>query len=190
MDCLKIKITKVMKKIMVLLFLMTLSSVYGQKYATRTGTIKFEASVASFEEVAAENKAASAVLNASNGEIAVLALMKGFRFKVALMEEHFNESYAETDKYPKATFTGKIEGLDETKLTASGKKFTITGDLTLHGKTKKITDTALISKSGNSIIVTGSFTVSPQDFDIEVPKVVSKKVAENVNVNYNFSLSK
>lgn len=173
-----------------LAMVLTAGSVYAQKYTTKTGNVKFEASVPSFEEVAAENKAASAALDVSKGEIAVLALMKGFRFKVALMGEHFNESYAETDKFPKATFKGKIEGLDVAKLTAEGKSFTITGDLTMHGKTKKITDTATISRSGNAIIVSGNFLVKPQDFDIEVPKLVSKKVADQVKITYNLSLIK
>lgn len=176
-------------KLMFLILLIALNG-YGQKYSTRAGVVKFEASVPSFEEVAAENKAASAVLNADNGEIAVLTLMKGFRFKVALMEEHFNESYVESDKFPKATFTGRIEGLDLSRLTESGKSHTVTGELTMHGKTKKITDTAIVSKSGNSITVSGNFMVKPQDFDIKVPKMVSKKVAENVNVAYNLILSK
>lgn len=179
----------IIKKYTLIALLIT-GTFYGQKYATRTGNIKFEASVPSFEEVAAENKAASAALDASNGDIAVLALMKGFRFKVALMEEHFNESYAETDKYPKATFKGKIEGFDLAKITAEGKSFPITGDLALHGKTKKITDTATITKTGNTIIITGNFTVKTQDFAIEVPKLVSKKVAEQVKISYNLTLSK
>ena len=163
---------------------------YGQKYTTRTGTLKFEASVPSFEEVAAENKSVSAALNASNGDMAVLALMTGFRFKVALMEEHFNESYAETDKYPRANFKGKIENFDVNKLSATPKEFTITGELTLHGKTKQITDVAIVSKSGDAITVTGEFDVKPADFDIEIPSVVRKKVAEKVAVNYSLSFTK
>lgn len=173
-----------------LLFLLLPAVFYGQKYGTRTGTVKFEASVPSFEEVAGENKSVSAALNAASGDIAVLALMKGFRFKVALMEEHFNENYVESDKYPKATFKGKIENFDIKKLSATPKEYTISGDLTLHGKTKHITDTAMVSKSGDAIVVTGKFNVKPADFDIEVPSVVRKKVAESVEVTYNFSLSK
>ncbi|MEL1246180.1 YceI family protein [Flavobacterium sp. DGU11] len=181
---------KRLKYIVLLLLMLCPLVFYGQKYNTRAGVLKFEASVASFEEVAAENKSASAILDASNGEIAVLALMNGFRFKVALMEEHFNENYAETSKYPKATFKGKVEGLDVAKLTSEPQAFNITGDLTMHGKTKKITDTAKISKSGNNIIITGGFQVKPADFDIEVPKMVSKKVAEKVTITYNLSLTK
>ena len=177
-----------LKYIVVLLLLPMLAM--GQKYSTRTGSLKFEASVPSFEEVAAENKSASAVLEAATGDIAVLALMKGFRFKVALMEEHFNESYAETDKFPKASFKGTIEGFSLSKLTGQPKAFTLSGELTLHGKTQKITDSALVSVSGGTITITGNFIVKPADFDIEVPNVVRKKIAEKVTVYYNLSLSK
>ena len=128
------------------------------------------------------------MLEASKGELAVLALMKGFRFKIALMEEHFNENYTESDKYPKATFKGKIEGFDAARLSAEAKTFTVTGELTLHGKTKKITDTVKISRSGNTIMMSGNFTVKPADFDIQIPKLVSKKIAETVTVSYSFSL--
>jgi hypothetical protein len=179
-----------LKFILCLILMLVSMCFYGQKYSTRTGNLKFEASVPSFEEVAAENKTASAVLEASKGDLAVLALMKGFRFKVALMEEHFNENYAESDKYPKASFKGKVEGFDLSKVSGDAKTFTISGELTLHGKTKKITDVAKISKSGDTIIITGSFDVKPADFGIEVPGIVSKKVADKVAITYNLSLTK
>lgn len=162
----------------------------AQKISTKTGSLKFEASVASFEEVAAENKNTSAILETSTGDIAVLALMKGFRFKVALMEEHFNENYVESDKFPKATFKGKIEDFDISKLSSAVKTFKISGDLTLHGKTKKISTTAKISKSGDKTTIIGNFDVKPEDFAIEIPKIVSKKVADVIQVTFNLSLSK
>ena len=170
--------------------LLVSAAFYGQKYSTRSGNLKFEASVPSFEEIVGENKSASAVLETSKGDLAVLALMKGFRFKVALMEEHFNENYVESDKFPKATFKGKVENFDAAKLSATAQNFTITGDLTLHGKTKKVTDVAKISKVGDAIIITGAFTVKPADFDISIPSVVSKKVSDKIEVGYNFSLAK
>jgi len=165
-------------------------SANAQKYITKTGSVKFEASVPSFEEVAAENKSTSAVLETATGDFAALTLMKGFRFKLALMEEHFNENYVESDKYPKASFKGKIEGFDASKVTTAEKAFTITGELTLHGKTKKVSSTAKISKSGASYKITGSFMVKPEDFAIEIPKIVSKKVANDIAVDYNFVLNK
>ena len=179
-----------MKTIALFFLLVGIVQLPAQKFTTKTGSLKFEASVASFEEVAAENKNTSAVLETSTGDIAVLALMKGFRFKVALMEEHFNENYVESDKFPKATFKGKIEDFDASKLSSSVKVFKISGDLTLHGKTKKINTTAKISKSGDKISVIGNFDVKPEDFAIEIPKIVSKKVADVINVTFNLSLSK
>lgn len=180
-----------MKKIIVLLFLFAgIVSVSAQKYITKTGSLKFQASVESFEEVAAENKNTSAVLESSTGEIAVLTLMKGFRFKIALMEEHFNENYVESDKFPKATFKGKVEDFDASTLSATAKIFKISGDLTLHGKTKKISTNAKVLKSGDKITVTGNFDAKPEDFDIEIPKLVSKKVADKVNISFNLILTK
>lgn len=181
-----------MKKnnIILVLALLVTTVFYGQKYTTKTGNIKFEASVPSFEEVAGENKTASAVVVSETGDIAVLALMKGFRFKVALMEEHFNENYVESDKFPKATFKGKIEGFDISKVSAEAKTYTISGELTLHGKTKHITDTAKISKQGNNLVIVGDFDVKPEDFAIEIPAVVSKKVADKIKVAYNLQLVK
>lgn len=180
-----------MKKIIVLLFLSAgIFHVSAQKYATKTGSLKFEATVDSFEEVAAENKNTSAILESSTGEIAVLTLMKGFRFKVALMEEHFNENYVESDKFPKATFKGKIEDFDVSQLSSTAKTFKISGDLTLHGKTKKITANAKISKSGDTITTTGNFDVKAADFNIEIPKLVSKKVSDKIKVDFKLLLTK
>ncbi|MFL9845021.1 YceI family protein [Flavobacterium rhizosphaerae] len=180
----------VKKNIIVIVLLIVSNISFGQKYSTRTGNIAFEASVPSFEEVAAKTNTASAVLDASKGDFAVLALIKGFRFKVALMEEHFNENYVESAKYPKATFKGNIADFNLAKVTDKPMTVTITGELTLHGKTKKIIHNATISKSGGAIVVKGAFDVKPQDFDIEIPSVVSKKIADNIEVTYDLTLSK
>ena len=165
------------------------TTTWGQKYMTKTGTLTFEASVPSFEEVKGENKTASAVLEAPSGKIAVLALVKGFRFKLALMEEHFNENYAESSKYPKSTFSGTIQNFDVSKLSSEPKTYTISGDLTFHGKTKKISSEAKITKSDGKISVKGGFNVNPEDFAIEIPSVVRSKVAKTVEVHYQFNLA-
>ncbi len=178
-----------MKKIALLVLVVLCSfTPIQEKKLTKTGTIIFEASVPSFEEVKAKNTAATCVLNTTNGEIAALALMKGFRFKVALMEEHFNENYMESSKFPKATFKGKIENFDEFKITSTSKDYTIKGKLELHGKSKDITTIAKIKKIGTDIEVKTTFQVNISDFDIEIPSVVSKKVAKKVSIDCNFLL--
>ena len=163
---------------------------YAQKVITKTGTIKFQATVPSYEEVAAENKSVSAILDQSTGDFAALALIKGFRFKVALMEEHFNENYMESEKFSKATLKGKLEDFDISKITGTPKNFTLKGDLTIHGKTKPITVIIKISKAANGLSTVGSFEVKPEDFDIEIPSLVRKKIADKIKITYNFSLVK
>lgn len=173
-----------------LLIIATGTNGFSQKLITKTGTIKFQASMPSYEEVAAENKSVSAVLEQSTGDFAALVLIKGFRFKVALMEEHFNENYMESEKFSKATLKGKIENFDSSKITNTAKNFTLNGDLTVHGKTKPITVIIKISKAANGVNAIGSFEVKPEDFDIEIPGLVRKKIADKIKINYNFLLVK
>jgi len=178
-----------MKKIITLLFLIiSLQVIAQEKLITKNGIINFEASVPSFEEVKAKSNSASCVLNTQNGEIAALVLVKSFRFKIALMEEHFNENYIESDKYPKATFKGKIEGFDYSKITAEAKDFRINGKLELHGKSKDISIIAKIKRGKDGLEILSSFSVNSDDFDIEIPSIVSKKVSKKVNITIDFIL--
>lgn len=172
------------------LILVASTNVFAQKLITKTGSIKFQASVPSYEEIAAENKSVSAVLEQSTGDFAALVLIKGFRFKVALMEEHFNENYMESEKFSKATLKGKIDDFDISTVTNSPKNFTLKGDLTIHGKTKPVTVIIKISKAANGVNAISSFEVKPEDFDIEIPSLVRKKVADKIKITYNFLLVK
>ena len=159
------------------------------KLITKTGKVTFEASVPAFEEVKAKNENVTCIINTETGEIASLVLMKSFRFKVALMEEHFNENYIESDKYPKGTFRGKIDNFDLSKLTTATKEFTITGKLELHGKAKQISIPAKIKKTKEGIEIISNFEVNTDDFGIEIPSVVSKKVTKKVAITLNFQLN-
>lgn len=183
------KLINMCKKIVAIFVICLFSfSPIVEKKLTKTGTITFEASVPSFEEVKAKNEAVTCIINTDNGEIAALALMKGFRFKVALMEEHFNENYIESSKFPKATFKGKIDNFDYSKLSSTAKEFTIKGKLELHGKTKDLSIKSKIKKTGEIINIVSNFNLNTDDFDIEIPNVVSKKLTKNVNVTLDFDL--
>lgn len=173
-----------------ILFLLALSlccftGITQTKKITKTGEINFEASVPSFEEVAAKNKNTTVILNTETGEIAALALIKGFRFKIALMEEHFNENYMESNRYPKATFKGKVYGFDTAKLSENNRDFSIKGFLEMHGKSKEITVPAKIRKTSEGIELATNFSVNTDDFNIEIPKVVGNKVSKKVNIGLN-----
>lgn len=170
-----------MKSFVYLIALLSLNIFSQTKYITKTGNVNFEASVPSFEEVRAQNNSATAIFNAGNSEFAALVLVKGFRFKNALMEEHFNENYAESTKFPKATFKGKI--------IQDSNEHWIEGTLTFHGKSKQIQVVPITYSLDNNVVeISGNFDVNASDFDIKIPKIVKNKISESVNVSFVFSL--
>lgn len=163
---------------------------WAQKYSSKTGQVSFEASVPLFEDISAKDNNNLVILNADTGEIASVSMVKNYKFTVKLMEEHFNENYAESAKYPKATFTGKLVNFDKAKLTASPQKYTLQGKLNFHGVDKAVTSSATLYAKDGKIYMQGGFVARPADHNVTIPKMVSKKVAENVNVKYDYILSK
>ncbi|TYA57312.1 YceI family protein [Formosa maritima] len=182
-----------MKKIsFIFIFLFSFSIFSQERYLTKSGQLVFEASVPSFEEVKAENESTTAILNTNNGEIAALVLVKGFRFKNALMEEHFNENYAESDLYPKATFKGTIKNFTEINfMNSKTNNAVIEGTMTFHGQSNQVfSNDALITKEEDTIILKGSFNVQASDFKVNIPKIVSNKLSNDVLITYNLELIK
>jgi hypothetical protein len=159
------------------------------RYITRSGNVTFKASVPSFEEIKANHKNTSALLNTNNGELATLILIKGFQFKIVLMQEHFNENYIESDDFPKATFKGKIIDFDYKKLSSNYQKFELEGLLNIHGISKKIKTNAKIKRNAKDILLSGKFKISPIDFNIKIPSIVKNKIAEEILINFNFEMS-
>ena len=177
-----------MKKLIFILIVSFSIGMFGQKYITKTGTLNFEASTPAFEPVKAQHSTTTAVLDVSSGKVAVLALVKGFRFKNALMEEHFNENYMESDTFPKASFSGTIVDFNADNL-GTENEFTVKGKLTIHGVTKEIERPILLSKEGNIIMMKISFSTAPGDFNIEIPSVVKEKISESIAIVGTFELT-
>ncbi len=134
------------------------------------------------EDIDATNKGALIVLNSSTNDLQVKVSISNFKFKNALMEEHFNENYMETEKFPNAVFKGKInEKIDWTKDGES--KITITGKMEMHGVTKDETYTGTVKKVGNELTLNGGFKVKVADYGIKVPSLYVKNIAEVVDVD-------
>jgi len=176
------------KNIIILLFFIFYSSFAQKEMRTTTGIINFEASVPFYEEIAATNKTVSCVLTLKNGNLTSTVQMKDFRFKLSLMEEHFNKKYLETDDYPQATFKGTIEGFNINIIDNSSKEFKLKGELKIHGKSKKINTVVFLKKEGNGLELVSDFKVNTKDYNIKIPEILSMKVAETVTIKYYFLL--
>ena len=163
-------------------------TIYAQNtlFSTNSGITSFS-SETPLENINAENKKSQAILNTSTGEVAVRMNMKDFSFPNKLMQEHFNENYIESDKYPTATFSGKMDkAIDYTK---DGEyEASATGKFTVHGVTKTRTIDGKIKVEGGKISMTSNFEVALTDHKIEVPQIVFVKIAQNIQVKAQYVL--
>ncbi|MGZ5302956.1 MAG: YceI family protein, partial [Bacteroidia bacterium] len=164
-----------MKKILICLLIVagfTSLNVSAQKFFTKDANVSFF-SATSIENIEAHNKKATSVLDATTGNIEFAVLIKAFEFEKALMQEHFNENYMESSKYPKATFKGKIVNNSDVNYSKDGiYKIKTKGQLTIHGVTKDVETNGTIEVKGGKIIGISTFMVKPQDYNIEIPKLV------------------
>lgn len=157
------------------------------KYYTRDGKIKFFSST-SIEDIKAVSSDASSVYDISSGKVQFAVPMKSFTFKKALMQEHFNEDYVESDKYPKAEFKGTFEYDDEPDLSEPGTyEVTAKGTFTLHGVSREIQEKGTITVTKNGKIIAESvFMVKPADYDITIPASVRDQIANSIEVTVKF----
>jgi hypothetical protein len=178
-----------MKKITsIILLFFSLTAFTQEEMITNKGIITFEASIPLYEENKAVNETVYCILNIKTGEIKSLVFIKDFHFKISLMEEHFNENYLESNHYPKAIFKGKIQGFNWNIIGNSSKEFNITGKLEIHGKRKEITSTISIRKVNDNLELLSNFKIDLTDFNIKIPKILSMKIAETVNIDTSYLL--
>lgn len=180
-----------MKKIIVMMaisFMITSVISAQDKYFTKTGKINFS-SKASLENIEALNKSVTAVLDTKTGNLQFAVLMKGFEFEKALMQEHFNENYVESHKYPKAEFKGAVVNNGEINYTKDGTyKAKVKGQLTMHGETKEVETEGTIQVKSGKILADAIFGVALEDYKIEIPKVVKDNIAKTVNIEVDCTL--
>lgn len=150
------------------------------RFITRQGFISFY-SHTPVEDIEAVNNQVLSIVDLNSGAVAVSLLMKSFQFEKALMQEHFNENYIESDKYPKANFEGKITNLSDI-LSGDNGVAMIAGDLTIHGITRPITMEGKLDITEESVRFEGSFMVTVADYDIKIPSIVARNIAKEIKV--------
>jgi polyisoprenoid-binding protein YceI len=135
------------------------------------------------EDIKGDNNQVVGALDISTGEMVFQALIKSFHFDRALMEEHFNENYMESDKFPKSVFKGKITNLSSVDLTKTGTyDVTVEGDLTIHDVTNRISTKGTIEVISGGINASSKFKIVPEDYKVIIPGVVRDKIDKTVEV--------
>lgn len=164
------------------------SQAIGQdKYFTRTGHVYF-ISRTDVIDIDGNNHQVGSILNIETGELVFSVLIKSFEFTLATAEEHFNETYMESDEFPKAKFKGNIDNMAEIDLGSPGTyQVTVTGMLTIHGETNQVTVPAEIQVKEAEIIGKCEFSVHLDDYRIKVPKVVEDRVAKEIDIKIDMN---
>ncbi|TDO69840.1 YceI-like domain-containing protein [Flavobacterium chryseum] len=173
-----------MKRTTLLILLFSAFSIIAQdKFKTNSAVINFEASVPFFEEVKAVNRSVIILLEPKTSTFTCTVIIKDFHFKLDLMEEHFNDNYLESHRYPKAIFKGKIAKFDIKDINEVEKEYSIKGKLAIHGKSKEVEVKAFIKKVKDGIQIISDFPISVSDFNIEIPQKIGSKIAMTANTD-------
>ena len=174
-----------MNKLLPLFLFIFFSSDFNKnkdQFIARQGQVSFF-SYASMENIEAQNNQVLSILDIKKKKVAVSMLMRAFVFKKDLMYEHFNESYIESDIYPKATFEGDIIDFDDT---AEKQTKIIRGKLTIHGITKEIDIKTTIENIKDTYTLSGEYNVLVKDFDIKIPPILSSNIAKMITIKFRF----
>lgn len=172
-----------MKSLIVIVMMLSAQLAIGQKYFSKNAKISFH-SDAPLEKIEATTSTASTVLDASTGNMEWAVLIQGFQFEKALMQEHFNENYMESTKFPKAKFKGKIDNLSAVDFKKDGSyNVKVSGQMEIHGVTKPVNASGVINVKGGNISADSKFSVAVAEYGIEIPKVVADNIAKTVDIN-------
>jgi len=170
------------RKFLLLILIAASVSAFSQgKFIAKNAYISFYSSTP-MEDILGESNETVTILDSSNGEIVFQALMTTFHFKRALMEEHFNENYMESTKFPKAKFKGTIEGFKKEMLTGPVANIKITGVLNVHGVDKTITVPGTLGQQDRKLVGTSKFKVIPEDYGITIPSLVRDKIGKEMEI--------
>ena len=152
------------------------------KYITKNGHISFFSHTA-MEDIKADNNQVASILDYETGEVIFNVLMKSFKFDRALMEEHFNENYVESDKFPKASFKGKVTNISTVDIKKAGKyDVDIDGDMTIHGVTKPVKAKGTFEVKDGNIKANSKFSLDYKQFNIVIPSVVKDKFQDAMEI--------
>lgn len=171
-----------MKNLLVLIVTCSLFSAQAQQFTSEQSEVKFFSS-APVEDIDAVNTASKSVIDLSTGKFAFVVPSNKFEFKKKLMQEHFNENYMESEKYPKSTFTGSISNW---AMFENEKEILASGELTIHGVTTKVEIPAKLNIQKDKLVVDSTFPVALAEYKIKIPKALFYNIADTVDVTVHF----
>jgi polyisoprenoid-binding protein YceI len=175
---------------LILLVLLCIGNVQAQKYITKNGHIRFFSGTP-VEDIEADNRQVNCALDQQTGDFVFKVLMKSFQFEKALMQEHFNENYVESDKFPNATFNGKVKNINTIDFGKNGiYNAVIEGDLTIKGITKKVSEKGTFEVKEGKVTGKSTFNILLADYGIKIPNTVASNISKSIRIDVDVNLEK
>lgn len=163
------------------------STLTAQIWMSKNAQIRFF-STTPIEDIEALNNYAAGAINAKTGRIFFKAMMKSFKFEKALMQEHFNENYVESEKFPKSTFKGKVSDISAVNFGKDGSyNVTVSGDLTIHGVTKPVSAKGVIKVAAGKVSAKSTFNIALADYKVQIPAVVKDNISPNIEIRVSMN---
>jgi hypothetical protein len=161
--------------------LITLCSLhsYGQRYLTRNGEATFF-SDGIVEDITASSGELVMAVDIATGDVIAKVPMTSFSFKIKLMQEHFNENYVESHIYPEAVFRGVIQNIDPA--VRDTQNLIVKGTMDLHGVKREMQTMVKLLLNENNVYGEAVFPLAVKEYNIKIPRVVVKNIAEVVEV--------
>ena len=171
---------------LILICLLFSTQLIAQQYYTNKGKVSFF-SEAPIENISAVNENVSAIVDSQAGGFAFRLKIVDFTFPNSLMQEHFNESYLESEKYPLSTFTGVIDNFSDLDLSTK-QNLMVKGSLAMHGISKDAQLKAIVQMINDELHISSAFDIALEDYDIDIPKIMMYKIAEVIQVVVDMKL--
>ena len=166
------------------------TTTYAQKYVSKNGHIKFFSS-SPMEDIEANNHQVNCAYDAETGDLVFKVVMKSFEFEKALMQEHFNENYVMSDKYPNSIFKGKVVNFKTVDVTKDGTyEVEIEGELTIKGETNPVKSTGSFVVKGDEIDGNSVFNILLEDYKVKIPKAVTDNISETIEITVDVNMVK
>ena len=175
---------KVYRLLLITCLLILSEIAFAQRYRLVSSHLSFF-SKAPLEDIEAHTQQATSLFDAASAEIAFLVPVRSFQFEKSLMQEHFNENYLESEKYPNATFEGKLQGFEAES--SEKQEVTAQGTFTIHGVTQRVEIPGEVQLQEDSLHMQATFPVKLEDYNIKIPKIVFYNIAETVEVEVQFT---
>ncbi len=163
---------------------------FAQTYVTKNGMIRFYSDT-QLEKIEAVNRQVNTALLTQTGDFVFKVLMKSFNFEKAMMQEHFNENYLESDKYPEATFLGKITNIKDINFTKEGLYPAIVeGKLTIHGQTQLVKQNGTLEIKNDAITARTKFNILLSDYKISIPNTLVNNISKSIEITVEVMMTK